>query len=100
MATFDDRDLVEKIIQGNGWAVDQEDYQAPDNPPVVSIVEYTSAIDGATLWGVVFAIEEEPHASRYKRGDGAVTNPRLIWEGPAICPRCREAHPPNQCIAS
>lgn len=85
MATIDSRDFVNAIIAGNGWPhVDgkpqsDEDKQAPDNPAVIKIVEYTNAW-GKTAWGIVFASDPKHMWGRYEEHTRYVQNPKVIWE--------------------
>lgn len=84
MATFDDRSMVEEIIKNNGWLDEfnsPEDRKAPDNPPAVKIVEYTTP-EGNPVWGIVFANEvHHPDVlNRYEQETFYVRNPHVIWE--------------------
>lgn len=78
MATFNNREWIDQIIKNNGW-IDEcnEDRDAPDNPPCVRIVEYTT-LEGATVWGVVMA--NERNKDRYNEETIYVRGPRTIWE--------------------
>jgi hypothetical protein len=73
MATINNKDFIDKIIAGNG-RIDPED--APDNPWVVKIVEYTNQWVGLT-WAVVF--ENERYQDRYDKETEYISNPKVIW---------------------
>lgn len=77
MGTFNSKAIVDRLIAGNGWdAADDYPHDAPDNPPAVRIVEYTTP-EGATAWGVVFQGDRDPY--RYEVPTHWVRNPRLLW---------------------
>jgi len=73
MSTFDSKNLIDRLIAGNG-RIDPED--APDNPWAVKIVEYTTP-EGHKAWGVVFETDADP--GRYERETQYVRKPRVIW---------------------
>lgn len=76
MATIDLKKIIDQLIAGNG-RIDPED-DAPDNPLVVRIVEYTN-FEGAQTWGVVFEHEPFIQWMRYETPTEYVRNPRVIW---------------------
>ena len=71
MATFTTKRIVDEIIAANGQQYD-------DEPPVIRIVEYTSRVNQATVWGVVWQGDRKPF--RYDVESEFVTNPRVIFE--------------------
>lgn len=77
MGTFNDKVMVDQMIAGNGWLPECGDHDAPDNPPAVRIIEYTTP-EGETAWGVVFRGERDPY--RYERATHYVQKPKLIWK--------------------
>lgn len=77
MATFDNKEMVDRMIAGDGWLPECGDHDAPDNPPAVRIVEYTN-FEGRLAWGVVFRGDRDPY--RYERPTEYVRKPRVIWE--------------------
>jgi hypothetical protein len=79
VATFDNKAMVDAMMANEGWLPECGDRDAPDNPPVVRIVEYTTP-EGATTWGCVFQGERDQH--RYERPTFYVQNPRVIWTKP------------------
>lgn len=74
--TTDSREFVDRIIKGNGWLPEHGDHGAPDNPPVVRIVEYTN-MAGRRAWGCEF-----PHEVGKYRETEWVRNPVVIWTQP------------------
>lgn len=79
MSTFDNKQMVDEMMANDGWLVGCGDRDAPDNPPAVRIIEYTTP-EGATTWGVVFRDERDPY--RYERPTHFVRNPKVIWKRP------------------
>ena len=78
MATFDDRKSIDQFIKNDGWLDScMDDQGAPDNPPVIRIVEYQNAW-GKTAFGVVFKGERDPY--RYEQPSEYVNSPRVIWK--------------------
>lgn len=82
--TVDSPPFVDSIIAGNGWPLNDdgthqsdEDKSAPDNSPVVKIVEYTNAW-GMVAWGLVFA-DDVVGQYRYDKPTSYVQNPKVIW---------------------
>jgi len=73
------REIVDRLIAGNGWLPEEPDHDAPDNPRAVRIVEYENAW-GAKAYGVTFTHDRDPY--RYERESEYVRNPKLIWEPP------------------
>jgi hypothetical protein len=76
MATFSSREIIDKMIAGDGWLPETGDRTAPNNPPAIRIVEYTDLGDKRT-WGVVFAGDRDPY--RYERPTAWVRDPQVIW---------------------
>lgn len=75
MATIDTREFIDRLIAGNGrLPEDQED--APDNPFVTRIVEYTNQ-GGRRVYGVVFEGDFNPY--RYETETEYLSDPRIIW---------------------
>lgn len=75
MGTMTTRSIIDELIAGHGWQ-GPDDHDAPDNPPAVRIVEYTTP-EGATCWGVAFRGDRDLY--RYETETQFVRNPRLIW---------------------
>jgi hypothetical protein len=72
VATFETREVVYDLINGNGRpTMDQSD--APDNPWALKIVAYMN-MGSRVVWGVVFEGDPDPH--RYE----AQPQARVIWE--------------------
>ena len=80
MATFTSRAIVDRLIAGGGWET-PDDHDAPDNPQVIRIVEYTTP-EGQVCWGVVFAGDRDPH--RYEVPSQWVRYPRVIYPEAAM----------------
>ena len=78
MGTFTTKAIVDRLIAGDGWET-PDDHDAPDNPPAVRIVEYTTP-EGQTSWGVVFRGERDLY--RYDHATPFIREPRVIWARP------------------
>jgi hypothetical protein len=77
MTTFSTKEVIDRLIAGDGWLAEYGDRDAPDNPPANRIVEYTN-FSGRRCWGVVFEGEfGDPF--RYEQETGYIRNPKLIW---------------------
>lgn len=84
MATFDNKEYVDRIIAANGDpmkylpADDVEDIKAGGfpEPAVVKIVEYTN-MAGRQAWGVIFEGED---LDRYHANPGFIDDPVTIFE--------------------
>jgi hypothetical protein len=76
MATFNDRRTIDRLMANDGWLPECGDRTAPDNPPVIRIVEYMN-MEGRLAWGVVFDGERDPY--RYERPSEYIYEPRVIW---------------------
>ena len=75
--TVNERSFVDRLIAGNGWLPEHPDHDAPDNPPVVRIVEYTN-MGGLLAWGCEF-----PHEVGKYSESLYIRNPRVLWERPS-----------------
>lgn len=75
MATFDDAQFVQRLIEGNG-RISPED--TPDNPWAVKIVRYFTVND-TVVFGVVFGNEPIHTWDRYDAPTEWVRRPRVIW---------------------
>lgn len=78
MATLDNFDLVQQIIDADSYrvAAGLGDPNEPQDPIAVRITEYTN-YEGNTCWGVVF--HNEP-IDRYQIETAYVRRPKIIWE--------------------
>jgi len=84
MGTFTTKEIVDRIVAGNGWD-DIPDgpggkpypHDQPDNPRCVRVVEYITP-EGQTCWGLSFAGEPDPR--RYDVETQWIRSPRLLWE--------------------
>ena len=70
MATIDSKDIIDQIIQRNGY------YE--DDPRAYMIVEYTNAFGNKT-WGVTWSNESPERRTRYIIESEYVINPKVIW---------------------
>ena len=77
MATFDNKETIDRMIENDGWLPECGERDAPDNPSAVRITEYTNAV-GNKAWGVVF--KGESNIDRYQTTSEHVLDPRIIWE--------------------
>ena len=69
MSTINGKEIIDKIIAGNGYYPGDE-----GSPPVVRIIRYTNK------WGAVaYGTETPKEAGRYKASE-YVNDPELIWE--------------------
>jgi hypothetical protein len=82
MATIDSKSFIDQLIAGHG-RIDPED--APDNPWVDKIVEYTN-YEGGTCWGIVFETDRGAMRDRYEVETAYVRNPRVIWRRQVVRP--------------
>lgn len=76
MATINSKELIDAIIAHNGWH-DDEDHDAPDNPRVSKIVEYTNSY-GVVTWGVTFI--GDGREDKYLLETVYVRSPKVIWD--------------------
>jgi len=73
MATVNSREIVQAIIDGDGWYPgDKED----GVPQVVKIVQYNNQFNGGIAYGLIYRGEDR---MRYHTAP-AVHNPQTIWE--------------------
>lgn len=70
MATIDSKDIIDKIIEGNGYY--------DEDARVYMIVEYTNAYGNKT-WGVTWVNEHPNMADRYLHETQFVREPKIIW---------------------
>ena len=71
MATIDSKEIIDKIIAGNGY------YE--DDPRVYMIIEYIN-YNGYTTWGVTWSNEHPNRRERYTIETEYVRNPKVIWK--------------------
>lgn len=75
MATVDHA-FAQRLISGNGRLPEHQD-EAPDNPRVLKVVEYTNT-EGGLAYGIVFDREANPN--RYEVESQYIRKPKVIWE--------------------
>lgn len=71
MATVD-KNFADKMIALNGLDGDE----APDNPPIVKIIEYDN-LSGGQGYGLVFSTDRDQ--GRYDRETEFIRKPRVYW---------------------
>lgn len=69
MATFNHKDIIDKIIANDGY------YDG--DPRIVRIVEYTNSW-GNVCWGAVHEYEADPY--RYDNPTPYISNPKVIFD--------------------
>lgn len=74
MATINSRQVVDTIIAGNGI------YPGDEDMPVLKIVEYNNAFDGAVCYGLIYKGDPMNH---YQESP-YIRNPKTIWEHESI----------------
>jgi hypothetical protein len=71
-----DKAFADRIVAGGGWLPEHPDHDAPDNPQITRIVEYTNQ-GGALAYGHTFA-HDDP--DKYLRESAFIRSPRIFWE--------------------